>query len=148
MDATFVPGLTLAEAFYTEAVRPLLGMPHTACLLGEGSEVLSFDTPRSRDHEWGPRVQILVAAEHVEGVSHRVTQGLPPVFRGFDTAWFRLATGTVTHHVEVTTLDEWIVRCLGFDPRWEWIPRAGWAHRSSGCFMSRPAVSSTTTSVS
>jgi hypothetical protein len=117
MDAAFVPGLTLAEAFYTEAVHPLLRVPHTACLLGEGSEVLGFDTPRSRDHEWGPRVQILVAAEHVDGVSHRVAQGLPPVFRGFDTAWFRLATGTVTHHVEVTTLDEWIVRCLGFDPR-------------------------------
>jgi hypothetical protein len=52
----------------------------------------------------GPCVQILVATEHVDGVSHRVTQGLPPVFQAFDTAWFRHATGTVTHHVEVTTL--------------------------------------------
>jgi hypothetical protein len=117
MGGAFVPGLDLAEAYYSEVVGPLLAVPHAACLLGEGSEVLGFDTPRSQDHEWGPRLQVLVAAEHVDAVAARVAAGLPPSFRGFDTAWFRLATGTVTHHVEVVSFDEWIVARLGFDPR-------------------------------
>jgi hypothetical protein len=119
-----VSGLALAEAFYTREVAPLVGVPHAACLLGEGSEVLGFDTARSRDHEWGPRVQILVDAVHVDAVRAQM-DGLPPVFEGFDTAWFSLATGTVTHHVQVTTLDEWITDTLGLDPR-EGMDAASW----------------------
>lgn len=117
MAARFVPGLELAEAFYVRAVSPLVGVPHAACLLGEGSEVLGFDTPRSQDHEWGPRVQILVSAEHLGAVSARIDDGLPPVFDGFDTAWFSLTAGSVTHHVEVSTVADWITGALGLDPR-------------------------------
>ena len=48
----FVPGLDLAEAFYREAVRPILdrhypGQVHSAALLGYGSEALGYDTPLS-----------------------------------------------------------------------------------------------------
>ncbi|ROP72732.1 DUF4037 domain-containing protein [Curtobacterium sp. PhB115] len=111
-----VSGLALARAFYTDAVAPLVRAPHAACLLGEGSEVLGFDTERSRDHEWGPRVQIFVASEHIDGVRERMRE-LPPRFNGLDTAWFSLATGTVAHHVEVTTLSDWTVAALGIDPR-------------------------------
>ncbi len=51
--AGFVPGLRLAGEFYAEAVRPLLdaefpGLRYAAALLGPGSEVLGFDTGRSR----------------------------------------------------------------------------------------------------
>ena len=47
-------------------VRPLLdeafpGLRHCAARLGEGSEVLGFDTERSTDHDWGPRLQIFLA---------------------------------------------------------------------------------------
>jgi hypothetical protein len=57
----FVPGLKLAELFYKEAVRPVLlkhfpRLRYSAALIGHGSEVLGFDTERSTDHHWGPRV--------------------------------------------------------------------------------------------
>lgn len=43
----FIPGLTLCGDFYREAVRPILddafpGLPHSAALIGSGSEVLGF----------------------------------------------------------------------------------------------------------
>jgi Domain of unknown function (DUF4037) len=79
--------------------------------------VLGFDTPRSRDHEWGPRVQLLVDAEQVDAVRERIARDLPPTFDGFETVWFSLATGMVTHHVQVTTLAEWIIQTVGLDPR-------------------------------
>ena len=139
MDDGFVPGLDLAEAFHARVVEPLVAVPHAACLLGEGSEVLGFDTPRSRDHEWGPRVQVLVDAEHVTAVRARIERDLPPVFEGFDTAWFSLAAGTVTHHVRVTTVDEWIVETLGLDPRggmdsaaWLGLPQQRLLHVTAG----------------
>ena len=58
-------GLDLARGLYEEVVRPALTVPHTACLIGEGSEVLGFDTERSMDHEWGPRLQIFVDEESI-----------------------------------------------------------------------------------
>jgi hypothetical protein len=55
----FLPGVELARLFYTEAVRPLLGdLPHAAARLGPGSDVLGFDTDRSTDHDWGPRLEL------------------------------------------------------------------------------------------
>ena len=55
--------------FYIEVVRPLMeGRAHSAARLGSGSEVLGFDTPRSTDHGWGPRLHIFVAASEVDAV--------------------------------------------------------------------------------
>jgi hypothetical protein len=116
-DSGFRPGLALAQAFYADVVAPLVAVPHTACLLGEGSEVLGFDSARSTDHEWGPRVQLFVAADSVDHVRRAVAEGLPAEYDGYPTAWYSLASNTVTHHIEVTTFDEWIVAQLGFDPR-------------------------------
>jgi catechol 2,3-dioxygenase-like lactoylglutathione lyase family enzyme len=41
-------------------------------------------------------------------------RGLPAEFRGWAMRFFKLQTGTVTHHVEVTTLDAWLRGQLGF----------------------------------
>jgi len=38
----------------------LINVPHSATLIGGGSEVLGYDQPRSIDHNWGPRVAIFV----------------------------------------------------------------------------------------
>jgi hypothetical protein len=113
----FKPGLALSRDFYTDAVEKLVGVPHIACLLGEGSEILGYDTARSTDHEWGPRVQLLVDAEHVEQVRQAVAQGLPSEYDGYPTAWYSLASNSIAHHIEITTFDDWIVAQLGFDPR-------------------------------
>ncbi|GAA3432841.1 hypothetical protein [Kutzneria kofuensis] len=53
----------LAESrtrYEVELLPKLRGIPHAAARIGHGSEVLGFDTDRSRDHDWGPFVQIFV----------------------------------------------------------------------------------------
>lgn len=65
---TFVPGIELSRRHYEEVVRPLLharfrGLPHSAALLGRGSEVLGYDDEMSTDHDWGPRLLLFVSEE-------------------------------------------------------------------------------------
>jgi hypothetical protein len=113
----FVPGRELSRAFYDEVVAPLVGdVPHAAALLGTGSDVLGFDTERSTDHAWGPRLQLFVAAEDAAQVRGLVDEGLPDAFRGWPTryGWDDVP---VTHHVEVAPLREWLLDRLSFDPR-------------------------------
>ena len=113
----FVPGLELARAFYEEAIAPLLGdSPHSAALLGTGSDVLGFDTERSTDHGWGPRLQLFVPAGDVVRVREAVETGLPYEFRGWPTR-FGWDDVPVSQHVLVTTLGDWLEAHLGFDPR-------------------------------
>src|SRR5260370_41587888 len=89
--SAFLPGLELCRLFYWEAVRPILdtafpGLPHSAALLGSGSEVLGYDTEMSTDHDWGPRVMLfLEEGEHTrrqKGILQALRRGLPPYVRG------------------------------------------------------------------
>src|SRR5688500_19140241 len=62
----FIPGLQLSEVLYRESVAPVLarefpGLVHSAARIGTGSDVLGFDTDRSTDHEWGPRLLLFLA---------------------------------------------------------------------------------------
>ncbi|MER6505969.1 DUF4037 domain-containing protein [Nonomuraea sp. NPDC001636] len=114
--SNFVPGIELSRAFYGEVVAPLLaGVRHSAALIGPGSEVLAFDTARSADHDWGPRVLLFVPAGQVEPVRERVTAGLPDRFGGFDTVFEY--HGVRQPGVVVAELGEWLAGRLGFDPR-------------------------------
>lgn len=113
---TFEPGLQLAVDFYRQVVQPLLvGRPHSAARLGEGSDVLGFDTERSTDHGWGPRLQVFVGEADEEEVRAMVEAGLPERFRGWPV-WFGWDDVPVTHHVEVDTPERWLTGHLGFDP--------------------------------
>ena len=109
-------------------VRPLLGqefpgLRYAAALLGPGSEVLGFDTERSTDHDWGPRLQVFLGADdperHAGPVTDMLAERLPAVFRGYPVAFevTRKPGGGARHRVEVTALGGWLVRRLGFDPR-------------------------------
>jgi hypothetical protein len=112
-----VPGFELARAFYEEAVAPVLAdVSHSAALLGWGSDVLGFDTVRSTDHGWGPRLQVFVADAAPDGLARELDAALPDSFRGWPVR-FGWDDVPVTSHVELGPLGEWLERRLGFDPR-------------------------------
>jgi hypothetical protein len=109
----FVPGLELSRRFYVDVVAPLLdGIRHSAARLGEGSEVLGFDTVRSTDHGWGPRLQLFVETDETEAVSIMLERRLPGTFLGWPVrfGWDDIA---VSHHVDVHTVDGWLDRLIG-----------------------------------
>jgi hypothetical protein len=134
----FVPGLDLSRSFYGEAVAPILAshyprLSHAAGLLGTGSEALGFDTPRSMDHWWGPRVEIFLRSEdftptlrdEIRGI---LAEQLPFEFRGFPTHMDEVdrATGSVfmatmqrrpiNHLVRVTTVRAFLTNYVGAQP--------------------------------
>jgi hypothetical protein len=134
MSPAFLPGLELSRRFYAEAVAPLLRahagtLPHGAARLGTGSEVLGFDTARSADHEWGPRLQLFLrpedAASQGPDIIAMLSQRLPRDFLGYPTHFagegpvriMTETTGPVSHRVDVTDLGTWCENELGFDPR-------------------------------
>lgn len=100
-DATSINALELGRAFFEEVVKPVLArlcpelLAQAACgRFGLGSECLGLDDSISRDHHWGPRVDILFPEEVIRGAAHdglkKVSQHFPADFRGF-----RLAAGHV-----------------------------------------------------
>jgi Domain of unknown function (DUF4037) len=128
MAVPFIPGLDLAGAFFAEVVRPRLDeafprLPYAAALLGPGSEVLGYDTARSTDHDWGPRLQVFLTAgdarRHAAEITAMLAGRLPPAFRGYPTAFpvTREPGGAARHRVEVAGLGTWLAGRLGFDPR-------------------------------
>jgi hypothetical protein len=136
VKGTFVPGLRLAGEFYAEAVRPLLdaafpALRYAAALLGPGSEVLGFDTERSADHDWGPRLQLFldqdagvrpgqlgpVPPDQAGPITSMLAARLPAVFRGYPVAFAVTGDPVARHRVQVTGLGAWLTGHLGFDPR-------------------------------
>ncbi|MFE4916204.1 DUF4037 domain-containing protein [Streptomyces sp. NPDC056652] len=136
-DAAFLSGLELSRILYEEAVRPLLddafpGLRHAAARVGTGSEVLGFDTARSADHEWGPRLQLFLAPDEVARYGaplHRLlAERLPKHVRGWPTHFRRpddpldpvgqmeLTDGPVDHRVSVQDVGGWLTSATGTDP--------------------------------
>jgi hypothetical protein len=126
-------GLSLCRLFYLEAVRPLLdraypGLPHAAARIGPGSDVLGFDSERSVDHDWGPRLELFLSAEHVTShgadISALLAERLPKQIHGRPTNFeppagrvriMTATTGPVAHRVEITDVTTWSTEQLGFD---------------------------------
>lgn len=132
---SFTPGLELSRRFYFEAVRPLLDeaapdIPHSAARLGSGSEVLGFDTVRSADHEWGPRLQLFLRPEdvtrHGAAIGDLLSARLPKTFHSYPTHFaptaeagirvMQATDGPVHHRVDITDPATWFTEQLGFDP--------------------------------
>jgi hypothetical protein len=112
----FVPGLQLNAEFYAEVVGPLLARwPHAAARLGSGSEVVGFDTERSTDHGWGPRLIVLARADSLDAVNLAIEAGLPDTFRGWPVR-YGWDDHPVSHHVRVAALSDWTRGELGIDP--------------------------------
>jgi hypothetical protein len=127
VEPAFVPGLQLAREFYATVVRPLVEeqlppMRYAAALLGPGSEVAGFDTRRSTDHDWGPRLQVFLgdgdADRHAATIATMLASRLPPSFRGYPIAFpVTRDPSTARHRVDVAGLGAWLTGQLGFDPR-------------------------------
>jgi hypothetical protein len=128
-----VQGLELSRRFYFEAVRPILErefpeVEHAAALIGHGSEVLGFDDERSRDHQWGPRVQLFLGdLRDADEIARTMANMLPHSVAGFPTNFgptdeegtvvlAELETGPINHGVETIVLADYLRAELGVDP--------------------------------
>jgi hypothetical protein len=148
MKPSFVPGLELSRLLYEEAVRPLLsqgfpGLRYSAALMGSGSEVLGYDTFRSADHDWGPRLQLFLHDRDLEQFGQPIrtmlTERLPKDVLGWSTHFgpedavirrMEPADGPVRHRIEVVSIAGWFDSVLGFDPRdgittFDWLATPG-----------------------
>lgn len=130
---SFVPGLVLCRRFHDELIGPIIrdrfpGLRYAAARLDSGSELLGLDTPRSTDHDWGPRLQIFLApgdAGLARAIEAAVDAELPASFLGYPTRFARhsdsglgvLSAEGDRHGVRVTELGRWFDDALGFDPR-------------------------------
>jgi hypothetical protein len=131
---TFIPGVELSRRLYDHAVKPLLarhfpGLVHSAALIGAGSEVLGFDTERSTDHDWGPRLNLFLTADdlahHGGRIDDLLSERLPATIAGYPTSLvptehgtrhLRHTTGRVRHGVVIAEPGDWLTGRLGFDP--------------------------------
>ena len=94
---TFIPGLELNRLFFEEVVRPLIAaqfpdLAYSAAFIGYGSDVLGYDTVLSTDHEWGPRLWLLLDGgdeaafyQVANPLDETFQQHLPTTFRGYST---------------------------------------------------------------
>lgn len=115
VEPGFRPGQRLNADFYREVVAPVLGgVAHGAALLGEGSDVLGFDSERSTDHGWGPRLTVFVDGADVDAVRASLERALPETFAGWPVR-YGWDDRPVRHHVTVTTPSAWVTGQLGVD---------------------------------
>jgi hypothetical protein len=131
----FIKGLDLSELFFQEAVRPILNrnfpaLDYSAALLGDGSEVLGFDTPQSTDHDWGPRLQLFLREadlrEHREKINLVLREELPADIHGYATNFAIYDDDTtfmsqdesaqINHRVDILSIQAFFEGVLNFDP--------------------------------
>ncbi|MZQ83317.1 DUF4037 domain-containing protein [Paenibacillus sp. 5J-6] len=110
-----VTGIQLSQKFYEDYIVPRLStaMPalsYASAIVGPGSEVLGFDTPMSRDHDWGPRVQIFLREDDVslsDAIIEALLMAAPSTFNGFSLK---------VDQTLVTTVSIYYGRRLGLSP--------------------------------
>ena len=145
MNRRFIKGLELSELFHRKAVKPILtkrfpDLTYSAALIGLGSEVLSFDTPQSMDHDWGPKLMLFLGeADHEtyhDEIDQTLRQELPAKLRGYATSFGHHEDGTtvmtatdsgpINHGVLLLTVQRFFKSLLNFDPLGN-IPAVAWA---------------------
>jgi hypothetical protein len=135
---TELHGAGLAEAFHRDVVAGLIqrtapGLRYAAARLGSGSDVLGFDDPTSRDHDWGCRLTVLVDEADAEAVGFLepvLEHELPRSFAGYPVRFATTWDPAVTHKVHLATVYGFAAGRLGVDPRnglsqLEWLSLTG-----------------------
>tara|TARA_Y100000034_G_scaffold100307_1_gene123562 strand:+ start:1001 stop:2074 length:1074 start_codon:yes stop_codon:yes gene_type:complete len=130
----FIKGKKLSELFFNEVVKPLIkkhypNLKYSAGLLGHGSDVIDFDTVRSIDHDWGPRVLLFLSKEDLrkkKQISDMFSKKLPYTFKGFSTHFGapdkkgikvskKINKGKIRHRIEIFSIDSFFEEYLNFN---------------------------------
>ncbi len=133
----FLPGLELNRLFFQQIVQPLMtkhfpDLKFSAALMGEGSDVMGYDTPQSMDHNWGPRLGLFLTEtdykKEKEAIDQMLRKELPYEFMGFPTNFTReketylrqqmkpIKSGPVNHLIDFFTIKSFYAHYLEFDP--------------------------------
>jgi len=134
-DYEFIPGRELCEAFYKDAVKPILedfypDLVYSAAHMGSGSDVLGFDTSQSMDHGWGPKLLLFLreadSNSYRDKIDQTLRQHLPYEIRGFPTNFIAhengsstmtpITAGLVNHAVKISTVSDFFTEYLGLFP--------------------------------
>ncbi len=93
---SFIHSLELSRMLYEEHIEPLMAarfpdLKYAAATMGMCSEILGLDDEVSTDHEWGPRVQVLLSeqdhARYAKELVAAFREVFPPTFHGLDMMW-------------------------------------------------------------
>jgi hypothetical protein len=117
-------GAELGGAFHRAVVGPLIQrelprLRYAAARLGSGSDVLGLDDARSRDHDWGLRLTVLVDEADraaVRRVTDLLARDLPDRFRGLPVRFATTWDATVGPRAEVATVGDFAASRLGINP--------------------------------
>jgi len=133
----FLPGIDLNRKYFQQVVKPLIdkhfpNLSYSAGIVGEGSDVMRFDTPTSMDHNWGPHVRIFLTEKDFRKknkIDKMLRQELPYEFMGFSTNFTKpnensylvqqmkpINKGPVNHFIQFYTIKNFFKHYLGTDP--------------------------------
>lgn len=144
-------GLELSRRYAAEVILPLLdarpGPGYAVALLGPGSEVLGLDTAQSRDHDWGPRLQVFTERpDEIEGLAAELGRRVPERFLGRPTTFALSHDPEPRLRVAVTTVESWARASTGAGAQgpanaldWLCLPWQRLAEQTAGAvFADRP----------
>ena len=132
----FIKGMQLSEMFFNEVVKIIIetnfpDLQYAAGLIGTGSEVLGFDTERSTDHHWGPRVMLFLEEKDFDKKDHISkiwSEQLPATFKGYSTHFSEpddhgvqllieaKEVKLINHRVEIFTIKSFFYEYLRINP--------------------------------
>lgn len=143
-ESSMIKGMDLCRGYFEDICRPMLEaefkeyLPRMAAgMIGDGSECLGFDDEISRDHDFGPAVQIYIPKEDMPVYGERLMQRLetlPKEYKGFVREESFYGGG----RVGVFTIDQFYRRFLsiGGVPKnydvWRAIPESHFATATNG----------------
>lgn len=137
LASRFIQGVDLNRMFFQQVVKPLIdkhfpGLCYSAGIVGEGSDVMRFDTPTSIDHNWGPHLRIFLSEKDFSlkrRISTMLRHELPYEFMGFPTNFTKpnedaylvqqmkpITRGPVNHLIQFYTIKSFFKHYLGTNP--------------------------------
>lgn len=134
----FVPGLVLNRNFFFDVIKPLMDehfpkLKYAAGMIANGSDVLGYDDPTSMDHNWGPRMRIVLSESDFPKFNQMLdkmfAQNLPPTYHGFPTNYTpesngylkqqmkKKDKGPINHLIRIYPLEGFFKYFIGISPK-------------------------------